>query len=327
MDSTTALVTYSVTEAEIAQTREACLSLTCDTPAGYEAVRVAIGNLRTTRGAIEKRRVELKADALAFGRLVDTEAKRFTGLILEIEDPLKAKKAVVDDEADRVKREKELVAALALQAEIDRKAAEKVAAEKAIRDAEAARLAEERAALAVERAEYEAQQKRDQEKAKADLAAYWAGVEATQRVQAEERERADAERAVREAAAHAERARIALEQKAEQDRLNAERRALEAERVKAERAEFERQAKIQAEKDAAAKIEQDRIDEARRKAELAALAPDIEKVNELVAVIRAIAAPKCKSKKVAELVAETIVALGHVADALTTNMAAVKGRT
>ena len=109
MDSA-ALVTYSVTEAEIAKTREACASLTCDTPDGYEAVRVAIGNLRTTRGAIERRRVELKADALKFGRLVDSEAARFTGLIQAIEDPLKAKKAVIDDEADRVKREKEAAA-------------------------------------------------------------------------------------------------------------------------------------------------------------------------------------------------------------------------
>jgi hypothetical protein len=173
MDST-ALVTYSVSEAVIAQLRETCAALTCDTATGYEETRIAIGNLRTARTSIEKERVKQKADALAFGRLVDSEAKRFTDLILEIEDPLKAKKAVIDDEAARVKREKEAAAAKLVQDEIDRKAAEKLATEKAARDAEDARIAAERAelekaraALAAEQAKIDAARKAEEERAAA----------------------------------------------------------------------------------------------------------------------------------------------------------------
>ena len=273
MDSA-ALVTYSVTEAEIANTRAACASLTCDTPAGYEAVRAAIGNLRTTRTAIEKRRVELKADALAFGRLVDTEAKRFTDLLFEIENPLKAKKAVIDDEADRVKREKEAAALKAVQDEINRNNAAKAAEEKAIRDAEESRLAVERESLRVERERLAAEQAK-----------------------------IDAERA----------------------KVDADRRAVEVERQKAERAEFERQAKIKAAKDVAEQLARDVIEKARRDAELAALAPDLVKVEAFVAAIRALQAPKMKSKKLSEIVAGTMTALAHVAHALTANISATKG--
>jgi chromosome segregation ATPase len=294
----TALVTYSVTEAEISKTREACASLTCETPAGYEAVRQAIGNLRTTRVAIEKRRVELKADALAFGRLVDTEAKRFTDLLFEIENPLKAKKAVIDDEADRVKREKEAAALKIVQDEIDRNNALKAAAEQAIKDAEEARMAAEREALRVER------------------------------------ERLAAEQAKIDAARKAEEARAAAARKVEQDRmdaerakLDAERRAVETERIKTERIEFERQAKIKAEKDAAEQLARDVIEKARLAAELAALAPDLEKVTAFVASIRAIQAPKLKSRRLTDMVTTAMCSLALAADAVASHAANTKGGT
>jgi hypothetical protein len=295
MDST-ALVTYNITEAQIANTREACEALTCDTSAGYEEVRIAIGNLRATRTAIEKRRVELKADALAFGRLVDTEAARFTRLILEIEDPLKAKKAVIDDEAARIKREKELAAAKLIQDEIDRKAAEKLAAEKAVRDAEEARLAEERAKLVLER------------------------------------EALIAQRLALEAAANAELARAAAARKVEQDRMDAERakvdaerRAVEALRQQGERAEFERLAKINAEKLAYDVLERARVEKARQDAELAALAPDLEKVATFANAIRSLQAPKVKSKRLADMLATTMQGLGDIAAALESTAARARG--
>jgi len=152
------LVKYDVNEAALAKTREECATLTCDTPQGYEAVRVAIGHLRTTRVAIEKRRVELKADALAFGRLVDSEAKRFTAMITEIESPLAAKKAAVDDEKERIKREAEAEKIRALEAEIAANRARQEAEAKALRDAEEARLATEREALRIERERLAAEQ-------------------------------------------------------------------------------------------------------------------------------------------------------------------------
>ena len=285
------LVKYDVNEAALAKTREECAALTCDTPQGYEAVRVAIGHLRTTRVAIEKRRVELKADALAFGRLVDSEAKRFTMLVEEIEEPLKAKKAVIDDEATRVKREAEAEKIRALEAEIAANRARQEAEAKALRDAEEARLAVERKALEAERA-----------------------------VLAEERRLADdAARVIREAqeAAQAtERARLAQveeAQRVEREAIEAERLAVAAEREKAERIEFERQAKIKAEAEAVAKAERDRLAAAEQAAKLAALAPDIEKVKAFAVAIRALAAPKPRTKDAKTAIADAVEALEQAA--------------
>ena len=211
------LVKYDVTEAAIAVTKARCADLSADTPKGYEEVRLALAEIRGTRVAIEKRRVELKADALAFGRLVDSEAKRYTALLLEIEEPLSQKKHDVDYEKARVKA----AAEEARQAEIAAKIrAEREAEEaklRAAREADEARLATERKALEAERAA---------------LAEARAVLEAARRAE-EERQRAEGEalrvelkrkREADEAAARAER-----------DAIEQERRKVAAEREKAER--------------------------------------------------------------------------------------------
>lgn len=285
------LVKYDVTEAQIATLRDECAGLTCDTPQGYEAVRVAIGRLRTIRTQIEKRRVELKADALAFGRLVDSEARRFTVMAEEIEEPLKAKKAVIDDDAARVKRETEAEKLRALEAEIAANRARQEAEAKAIRDAEEKRLAEERARLDAERKELE------KERRKAD-------------------EAARAEREAVEAAQAVERARLAkveAAQRAEREAIETERRAVAAAREKAERAEFERQAKIKAEAEAVAKAERDRLAAAERQARIDALKPDIEKVRAFAQAIRELTPPKPRSKEAKVVIATAVSALNAVA--------------
>ena len=101
------LVTYDVTPEQIEAKKAAYAALEATTPKGYEEVRKAIGDLRGLRVAIEDRRKELKKDSLEFGRLVDGEAKRITALIEGIEEPLKLKKAAVDDEKERLRKEKE----------------------------------------------------------------------------------------------------------------------------------------------------------------------------------------------------------------------------
>ena len=292
------LVTYDISEAQIAATREKCALLTCDTPHGYEEVRLAIGHLRTARGAIEKRRVELKAEALAFGRLVDSEARKFSTLLEEIEEPLKAKKAVIDDEAARIKNEAEAEKVRALEAEIAANIARQEAERKALRDAEEARIAADRAQLEAERAAMAEQQRIRDAKAASERAA----IDAEQRV---ERERLEAERAklVEERRAEEERQRVV--RKAEDDRVRAERdvieaqrRAVEVERQKTERTEFERQTKIEAEAEAIKKVERERLAAAEQQARLDALKPDLEKVRAFVEAIKALAltAPKLKTK-------------------------------
>lgn len=74
--------------------------------AGYEMVRAALADVRTKRTDVEKKRKDLKADALAWGRKVDAEAKRITLRLMEIETPLQIEKARIDAEVQRIKEEK-----------------------------------------------------------------------------------------------------------------------------------------------------------------------------------------------------------------------------
>lgn len=165
----THVVEYSVSDAAIEKLRERYSGLTIANPADYERVRVAIADVRDIRVQVEKTRVELKADALAYGRKVDAEAKRITALLLEIEETLKLEKQKVDDEKDRVRREKEAAEKARIEAELKAKRDAEEAAAKAERDriaaeqkAEADRLAKERAALEAERAAAEEERRKAQ---------------------------------------------------------------------------------------------------------------------------------------------------------------------
>lgn len=146
---TTAIqVVYPITEADITARFAGFAELTADSPQGYKAVQAAIGELRSARVDVERRRKDLKAESLEYGRRVDEVAKYLTGLIEAIEHPLKAKKAAVDEEKARIKAEKEAAERAAIEAKIR---AEQEA-ETARLKAEAERLAQERAALEAERA-------------------------------------------------------------------------------------------------------------------------------------------------------------------------------
>src|SRR3972149_5089026 len=143
----TPLVKYSVTDAHLAALREKFDGLTCDTPLEYEDSRLANAVAREPWVGVENRRVELKADALAYGRLVDSEAKRITESLRAIEDPLKAMKQAVDDEKERVKREAQEARNREIEAKVRAEREAEDARLKAIRDAEELRLAEERKVL------------------------------------------------------------------------------------------------------------------------------------------------------------------------------------
>lgn len=321
------MITYSVSLAEINEVKARYAALSCDTPAGYEETRLAIAHVRDTRVAIEKRRVELKADALAFGRQVDATAKSLTELLLEIEEPLKLKKKAVDDEKERIKAEAAAEKQRILEAEIAAKRAIQEAQERAEREAEAQRLAEERAALEAERqrlaavhAELEARQKAEADRVEA--------------IRQAERERIEAERKAEQDRVNAEREKLAAERRAEEERARAERKALEIERKRladekaaaekierdrieaAERAEFERQARITAEREAREKLERDGIEAARRAAELEAMRPDVEKVLSYVRSIHALRPPETHSPEIAALLTMTFSELIASADQL-----------
>lgn len=285
------LVKYSVSDEAIAELREELSGLQAGTKDGYEAIRGGIAKLRTFRTEIEKRRVELKADALEWGRKVDSEAKRLTGLLLAIEEPLKAKKQLVDDEKDRIKREKELAEKAAIEAKIKAEREAEEARLKAIRDAEEAKIREDLARLAEERVKLEAERKQIEEAQRLER----------ERVAAEQR-KADEARRAEQAKIDAVNREIEAKQRAEREAIEAERRKVAEEKARLEREEFERQAKIKAEQEAAAKAERERVaaEEARvkelerqaaEKARLEAVKSDVEKVRDYGKVIRGLAKP------------------------------------
>jgi hypothetical protein len=69
--------------------------------------RKGIAETRALRVEVEEERKSLKAGALEYGRKVDSEAKRITTSLYEIEDPLKTAKAKVDDEREAKRKAKE----------------------------------------------------------------------------------------------------------------------------------------------------------------------------------------------------------------------------
>lgn len=210
--ATAELITYSVTDAELAKLKEQLSGLTA--AQDYERTRQGIATCRQLRVDVEKRRKELKADALEYGRRVDNEAKRITALIEQIENPLQATKDIEDEKRAAAKRAKE---------DAERAAAEEKA--RAERAAEEQRLAAERERLAEQARQLAEQQaaenaRLEQERAalaaeRAELARQQAETERVAREQREAAERAKAAQVAQErAAAEQERKRIAAERDA-----------------------------------------------------------------------------------------------------------------
>jgi colicin import membrane protein len=204
--------------------------------------------LRTARGLIEKTRVEKKADALSYGRKVDAEAKRLTCLIEDIERPLKLSKSLVDDEAERLKREAEekehaRIAELERIAEQVKEDARKAAIklEEEDRKKREAELLAERERLAQEQREFRAEAIRiatEQREAQAKIDAQQRKVDdETERLNRIEFERNAKERAVREAEERALRERL---DKARADKLQADEEADEQRRIEAARPDLEK---------------------------------------------------------------------------------------
>lgn len=103
------VISYKVADASIAELKEKYKGMTAENPKEYKALTAAVGEVRTLRTSVEKRRKALKADALKYGKNVDSEAARITELLVEVEDPLKAVKKEYDDAAAKAKEEKERI--------------------------------------------------------------------------------------------------------------------------------------------------------------------------------------------------------------------------
>lgn len=72
----------------------------------YNLVKEGVSTLRNIRLKVEARRKELKADALEYGKKVDSSAKGIKERILAIEEPIKKAKTDYDTKIELEKREK-----------------------------------------------------------------------------------------------------------------------------------------------------------------------------------------------------------------------------
>lgn len=104
-----ALVAYSHTEAALAALREQYKGARYDltTTAGDKAARAGRLALVTLRNDLEKKRKELKAPALEFGKKIDSEAARLTAEIVALETPIDAQIKADEKRRDDERRAKE----------------------------------------------------------------------------------------------------------------------------------------------------------------------------------------------------------------------------
>lgn len=295
--------------------------------AGYQSGVLAIAKCRNWRGQLEKDRKAANEDALRHQRAVNRLAQEVEAKILAVEEPLKAAKKAVDDEKERLAKEKAEA--------VEREQRAKIEAE---RKAQEEKQTEERRKLDEERAAFELEKKLNAEK----QAAIEKRLDEERQRRADEarklQEKIDADSAAKEAArratVEAEQQRLRDELAAEQAKIAAERKALEEERIaaekvkrEAERAEFERTERIRIERETAERAEADRLAAIRRAEEeekakdaaekrRVAMLDDAGKLLELAASLRltlaaSVASPRLKSKEAKEVVNAARLALSN----------------
>lgn len=116
-----AVVKFNITEGAIEKMRADYLPLVIkglDDRDGYKACDEARKVVKSHRVSVEKRRKELKEEALRFGQKIDSEAKRISGQLEQIEDHLRAQQDIIDKEAERQRAKVQAEAKAKLDARI-----------------------------------------------------------------------------------------------------------------------------------------------------------------------------------------------------------------
>jgi len=253
----TGLVEYNITDAAISEMKSIYMELAItdiEDKEQFDAVHSARMVVKGKRVEVEKRRKELKADALAWGKKVDGKAKEIFEKLEPIETHLDGEERKVTDEQKRIKDE------------ADRKEKEKI--EKRIAefaevnvhlpffDVAAMTDGYFDSRLIIARADFEAEQNRLAEE------------EAARKAESERLEKVRKEQEAEAARLTEEKRKIDEAQAAERKKIDDERRAIEAEKKALEdekrkeqerrdRAAFEAQAKEDA-RIAAEKVEKER---------------------------------------------------------------------
>lgn len=274
---------------------------------GYKTAKEALAVLRPLRTGIEKKRKDLKEDYLRVGRAIDAEAKRLTGLLLEIEDPIKA-------EVDRIDAEKEAekkAAAEALEQKINQRinllislgmafdgAYYRIGETVTVGVVDVRAMSDETFSTLTDAVKAEA------EKIAAEKAAKEAAEKAErERMKAEQKRLADEAEKIQRELQELERMKAELQaQKDKAEREEKERlEAIERERIKDEAAKqaiAEHEARIKAEHEAQLRAEKEaeqrRLAEEKRRAELA---PDKEKLMAYFEAIKSVPVPNIADKE------------------------------
>lgn len=174
VDSPSMPVSYHVGDKDIALMREKYSGLAINDSKSYEVVRLAIADCRTTRVALDKRRLELNAEAQKHIKDVNGAAKTMIAAISSIEDPLQALKDAEDARKAKEKADREAAERAVLEEAARKKVEEEQAQwaefrkdeeERLKKEAEAQRL--EREKLEAERRAFEEQQAKLQREAEA----------------------------------------------------------------------------------------------------------------------------------------------------------------
>jgi hypothetical protein len=252
--------------------------------AGLDQVHAARMDVRKRRVAIEARRKELKADALAFGKKLDQAATHLTGLLEPIESHLESEENAVKEELKRIEAEEEAKKAALVQARFDRLESLGMSVSggmyrlpwnpeghampqelvKCMVDEQfetiCQKLQEEIDAEAARQAEIEAKRKADEdekERLRKEEEARLAKIAEEQRIERERLEAIAREQKEKEEADHNEQLRLQME-------LEKKRKALEKEIVEKEKALEEKRKALDAEKERIANEERERKQAAER---------------------------------------------------------------
>lgn len=305
--ATTIPVKYNIADATIEEMGRQYLSLVVTDvtdQAQVKAVHDARMIVRKARVGVEKKRTELKADALAYGRRVDAEAKRLKALIEPIESHLLAEENKVKEAEEARRRELEERQRAVTQKRVDDLQAVGVVMPwddvQALSDSDfAALLAESGAAFKARKAEEErlAKERAEQEERNRIEAARLAEEQAKLAAEREAREAAQRRLEQQRHELELERQRIEAEKQARLAEIEAAKEAERREAEAAERARTETEERLKREeaerkeREAAEKAEADRI---------AALRPDREKIEAFAASLLAVERPALSRKAAAK---------------------------
>lgn len=212
-ETSTEVVAYSPIEAALGGLAQKYTNLVFDvsTSQGLVRAKEAYKDINQYSIKLEAARQKEKAASLAYGRFVDSEAKRIAERLDALRFPIKEQ---IETETKRAQREEEA----RKKAEEERIAAD----ERAKKEAEEKRMVEERAEIERKRAELEREERDRRAKIEAEERA------ARERIAESERQ----ERLARQAREEVERIKL----QAEEDRLRAEREKIETDRRAAEEA-------------------------------------------------------------------------------------------